>query len=80
MYTINTYDISFSLNAIENTKFCDRIIAKTEHSKLFIYEKTNVNILFDNDVSHQRDLINIDIFAYTNCEICACRKTFSGTI
>ena len=43
MYTINTYDITFSLNAVENIKFCDRIITKTEHPKLFIYEKTNVN-------------------------------------
>ena len=68
MYIINTYDISFSLNAVENIKFGDRIITKTEQPKLFTYAKTNVNILFDNNVSHQRDLINIDTFAYPNAK------------
>ena len=76
MYTINTYDISFSLNAVENIKFCDRIITKTEHPKLFIYEKTNVNVLFDNDVRQQQDLINIDIFAYTNAKFVHVEKHF----
>ena len=76
MYTINTYDISFSLNAVENIKFCYRFITKTEHPKLFIYEKTNVNILFDNDVNQQRDLINIDIFAYTNAKFVLVEKHF----
>ena len=76
MYTINTYDISFSLNAVENIKFCDRIITKTEHPKLFIYEKNNVNVLFDNDVNQQRDLINIDIFAYTNAKFVHVEKHF----
>ena len=70
MYTINTYDICFSLNAVKNIIFCDRIITKTEHPKLFIYEKTNVNILFDNDVSHQRDLINIDILRIQMRNLC----------
>ena len=76
MYTINTYDISFSSNAVENIKFCDRIITKTEHHKLFIYEKTNVNVLFDNDVRQQQDLINIDIFAYTNAKFVHVEKHF----
>ena len=76
MYTINTYDISFSLNAVENIKFRDRIITKTEHSKLFIYEKTSVNILFNNDVSHQWDLINPDTFAYTNAKFVQVERHF----
>ena len=76
MYTINTYDISFSLYAVENIKFCDRIITKTEHPKLFIYEKTNVNVLFDNDVRQQQDLINIDIFGYTNAKFVHVEKHF----
>ena len=76
MYTINTYDISFSLNAVENIKFCDRIITKTEHPKLFIYEKSNVNVLFDNDVRQKQDLINIDIFAYTNAKFVHVEKHF----
>ena len=73
---MNTYDISSSLNAAENIKFCDRMITKTEYSKLFIYEKNNVNVLFDNDVSLQRDLINIDIFAYTNAKFVHVEKHF----
>ena len=76
MYTIYTYDISFSLNAVEKIKFRDRIITKTEHPKLFIYEKTNVNVLFDKDVRQQQDLINIDIFAYTNAKFVHVEKHF----
>ena len=76
MYTINTYDIYFPLNAVENIKFCDRIITKTEHPKLFINEKTNVNVLFDNDVRQQQDLININIFAYTNAKFVHVEKHF----
>ena len=39
IYTVNTFDLSFSLTAIEKIKFCNRIITKTEHPKLFIYKK-----------------------------------------
>ena len=65
IYTINTFDLSFSLTAIEKIKFCDRIITKTEHPKLFIYEKED-NALFDNDIRQERDFVNINIFSYTN--------------
>ena len=75
IYTVNTYDLSFSLTAIEKIKFCDRIITKTEHPKLFIYEKED-NVLFDNDIRQERDFVNINIFSYTNAKFVHVEKHF----
>ena len=75
IYTVNTFDLSFSLIAIEKIKFCNRIITKTEHPKLFIYEKED-NVLFDNDIRQERDFVNINIFSYTNAKFIHVEKHF----
>ena len=75
IYTANTFDLSFSLTAIEKIKFCNRIITKSEHPKLFIYEKED-NVLFDNDIRQERDFVNINIFCYTNAKFVHVEKHF----
>ena len=75
IYTINTFDLSFSLKAIKKIKFCDRIITKAEHPKLFIYEKED-NALFDNDIRQERDFVKINIFSYTNAKFVHVEKHF----
>ena len=75
IYTVNTFDLSFSLTAIGKIKFCNRIITKTVHQKLFIYEKED-NVLFDNYIRQKSDFVNINIFSYTNAKFVHFEKHF----
>ena len=60
---------------MEKIKFFNRIITKTEHPKLFIYEKED-NVLFHNDISQERDFVNINIFSYTSAKFVHVGKHF----
>ncbi|XP_076545711.1 uncharacterized protein LOC143305555 [Osmia lignaria lignaria] len=80
LYTIETTDISFALAAKGDIKTCNRILTKTEHPKLIIYERTQNNILFDNDVQPSKEILNLDILTYTNSKFVYVEKHFRAQI
>ncbi|XP_058789599.1 uncharacterized protein LOC131663305 isoform X1 [Phymastichus coffea] len=56
--------------------FCNRILITTEHPKLFIYERTQFNILYDNDIQTKQGILSYDLFTYFNSKFVYVKKHF----
>ena len=79
IYSISTNEISFALSIKEDIDFCNRVLIKTEHPKLFIYEGSKRNRLFNNDLK-SKDILNLDIFTYLNSKFVYVEKHFRSEV
>ena len=79
IYSISTNEISFALSIKEDIDFCNRVLIKREHPKLFIYEGSKRNRLFNNDLK-SKDILNLDIFTYFNSKFVYVEKHFRSEV
>ena len=79
VYSINTNEISFALEATEKMNHCNRIIIKTEHPKLFIYDKADNDLMFNSDIKLSNGL-HSNIFTYINSKFVYVGRHFTAQL